>query len=111
MSLISLIFVNQPFDVVCHGTLPKIADHDGVLVSFNTKSQKQSLNTKSVYDYKNADIEGLIKYIKTFDFENVVFSQEISDQAEIYSKILKQTFDMFVPVKTITIRPNDVGQL
>ena len=78
-----------------------------VLVRFNTKSQKQSLNTKSVYDYKNADIEGLIKYIKTFDFENVVFSQEISDQAEIYSKILKQTFDMFVPVKTITIRPND----
>ena len=107
VSLISLIFVNQPFDVVCHGTLPKIANHDGVLVSFNTKSQKQSLNTKSVYDYKNADIEGLIKYIKTFDFENVVFSQEISDQAEIYSKILKQTFDMFVPVKTITIRPND----
>ena len=107
VSLISLIFVNQSDDVVCHGTLHKIADHDGVLVSFNTKSQKQSIKTKKVYDYNNADIEGLIKHIKTFDFESVVFSQEISAQANIYSEILKQTFDMFVPVKTIAIRPND----
>ena len=41
MSLISLIFVNKPDDVVCHGTLHKIADHDGVLASFNTKIAKQ----------------------------------------------------------------------
>ena len=40
ISLIDLIFVNQPDDVICHGTIPKIADHDGVLVSFNTKNIK-----------------------------------------------------------------------
>ena len=54
ISLISLIYVNQSDDVVCHGTLHRIADHDGVLVSFNTKTQKPKIKTKTIYDYKNA---------------------------------------------------------
>ena len=107
VSLISLIYVNKPDDVICHGTLHRIADHDGVLVSFNTKSIKPKPKTKTIYDYKNADIEGLIKFIKDFDFENVVFSQPINKQTDIYSEILKQGFTQFVPVKTITIRPSD----
>ena len=32
LSLIFLIYVNQSEDVVCHGTLHKLADHDGVLI-------------------------------------------------------------------------------
>ena len=60
MSLIDLIYVNQLDDVMCHGTLPKIADHDGLLISFYTKNIKQKNTTKLIYDYKNADIEGLI---------------------------------------------------
>ena len=31
VSLISLIFMDNPDDVVCHGTLHKIADHDVIL--------------------------------------------------------------------------------
>ena len=106
-SLISLIYVNNSDDVVCHGTLHKIADHDGVLVSFNTKCAKQQPKTRKVYDYKNADINGLIKFIKEYDFENAVFSCPIIDQTEIFTKILKQGFDQFVPQKTITIRLTD----
>ena len=64
VSLIDLIFINKPDDIICHGTLPQIADHDGTLVSFNTKSQKPKQKTRIVYDYKNADEEGLINYIK-----------------------------------------------
>ena len=85
----------------------KIADHDGVLVSFNTKSVKQKPKTKIIYDYKNADIEGLIQHIKDFDFENIVFSQPVDRQTDIYSELLKQAFAKFVPVKTITVRPSD----
>ena len=107
VSLISLIYVNKPDDVICHGTLHKIADHDGVLVSFNTKCVKPKPKTKTIYDYKNADIEGLIKFIKDFDFENVVFSKPVHMQTDVYSEILKQGFAQFVPVKTITIRPSD----
>ena len=51
MSLISLIYVNKSDDIICHGTLHKIADHDGVLVSSN------------IYDHKNVDIDGLVKYV------------------------------------------------
>ena len=37
MSLIDLIFVKDTDLVSCHGTLPKIADHDGIVVSYNMK--------------------------------------------------------------------------
>ena len=107
VSLISLIFVDNSDDVVCHGTVHKIADHDGVLVSFKTKSQKQFLKTRKMYDYKNANVEGLIQHIKKYDFDNVVFGRPIPEQAEAYTKVLKQSFEQFLPIKTITIRPND----
>ena len=107
ISLISLIYVNKPDDVICHGTLHRIADHDGVLVSFNTKSVRQKPKSKKIYDYKNADINGLIKYIKNYDFENKVFSHPITDQTDIYTEVLKEGFNQFIPVKTIIIRPQD----
>ena len=107
ISLIDLFHVNKPDDIVCHGTLHKIAGHDGIFLSFNTKSEKPKPRTKKIYDYKNADVKGLIQYIKEFDFENAVFNKPILDQTDIYSNILKQAFDQFVPIKTITIRPTD----
>ena len=107
LSLIDLIFVNDSDDVVCHGTLPKIADHEGVLASFNIESQKPKPKTKIIYYYKNADINGLIKQIKDFDFQNFVFNHPTVDQPEIYSKVLKNAFAQFVPTKTVTIRPAD----
>ena len=109
LSLIDLIFVNQPDDVICHGTLPKIADHDGVVVSFNTKNVKPKPKTKLIHDYKNADVEGLIKFIKEYDFENSVFSHPAIEQADIFSDILKQAFAQFIPTKSVVIRPTDQG--
>ena len=63
--------------------------------------------TKIIYDYKNADFPGLIKYIKDYFFESTVFSQPIKDQTNIYTYILKKGFEKFVPLNTITIRPYD----
>ena len=105
VSLISLIYVNQPDDILCHGTLHRIADHDGVLVSFNTKSIKPKNKTRKFYDYKNADVEGLIKYIKEYDFENVVFCSSVQNQCEIYTNVLTEAFSKFIPINTVTIRP------
>ena len=82
-SLIDLIFEFNTDSVVCHGTLPQIADHDGVLVSYDVKSQKPKQKTKQIYDYKNADVNGLIQYIKNFDFNTAVFSHPIVAQAEL----------------------------
>ena len=107
ISLISLIYVYQPDDVICHGTLHKIADHDGVLASFNTISVKPKPKTKTIYVYKNADVDGLIKYVKEFDFENVVFSRPVLNQCELFTSVLSQAFTKFVPTKTVTIRPAD----
>ena len=71
LSLIDLIFVNDSDDVVCHGTLTTIADHKGVLASFNIESQTPKPKTKIIYDFKNADINGLIKHIKDLDFKTL----------------------------------------
>ena len=64
LSLIDLIFVNQPDDVICHGTLPKIADHDGIIVSFHCTQEKIPVRTRVIYDYTNVDEEGLVNHIK-----------------------------------------------
>ena len=37
VSLIDLIYVDKISEVVCHGTLQKMADHDGVIVCFDTE--------------------------------------------------------------------------
>ena len=84
-SLIDLIFINKPDDLICHGTVPKIADHEGVLASFNIKSQKKKANSRIIFDYKNADEAGLIKFIKEFDFNSKVFSLPPENQTEIYT--------------------------
>ena len=107
VSLVDLIFVNQQDDVICHGTLPKIADHDGVVVSFNIKTEKIQPKTKLIYDYKNVDIIGLNEYIKNYDFENNVFRYPVLQQAELYSNMLIDAFSKFVPSKKVTIRPTD----
>ena len=107
VSLIDLIFINKSDNIICHGTLPKIADHEGTLVSFNIKSQKQKTKTRIIYDFKNADVEGLIKYIKDFDFQNTVFNLPTVDQTEMYTQILQTAFAKFVPCKNVIVRPND----
>jgi hypothetical protein len=53
------------------------------------------------------DVNGLIKFINEYDFENSVFNHPITDQTEIYTEILKLGFEQLIPVKTITIRPSD----
>ena len=107
ISLVDLIFVNQQDDVVCHGTLPKIADHDGVIVSFNIQTEKVAPRTKIIYDYKNADVDGLIQYIKEYDFQNNVFCHPVIQQAELYTNVLSDAFSKFVPSKTVTLRQTD----
>ena len=107
VSLIDLIFTNRIDDIVCHGTLPKIADHEGIMVSLNTKSIRHKQKTRIIYDYQNADEAGLIKYIKEYDFENTVFNLPTVNQTVAYTQILQDAFAKFVPSKTVFIRNTD----
>ena len=65
------------------------------------------MKTKSFYDYKNTDIDGLRNYIKNFDFNTAVFSHPTVQQTELYEKILVEAFNKYVPCKTVIIRHND----
>ena len=107
LSLVDLIFIDNLDEVECHGTLPKIADHDGIIASFKFKTEKTKLKTKTLFDYKNADVIGLTKFIKEFNFDEVVFRQPIKDQPNVFSQVLTDAFSKFLPKKTITIRETD----
>ena len=107
ISLIDLFFTDNSEDIVCHGTLPKIADHDGILASYKIDLEKRKIKTQMVYDYKNADVDGLTNFIKNYDFERNVFSQPIEQQTDKFNEILINAFLQFVPSKSITFRPND----
>ena len=60
-----------------------------------------------MYDYQNTDVEGLINYVKGFNFEETVFNQPTDMQTNLFENILIDAFAKFVPCKTVSIRPND----
>ena len=86
-SLIDLFFEMNIDTVSIHGTLPKISDHDGVVVSYAINTETPKIKTKTLYDYKNADLIGLQDYFKKFDFESTVFTHHTIKQAELYTKV------------------------
>ena len=107
ISLIDLIFTFNTDNIQSFGTLPRIADHEGVFVSFHCHRNKTKNVSRIIHDFKNADEEGLIKFLKTFDFQSAVFSKPIINQAEAFSNILSEAVAKFVPTKEIIIKPTD----
>ena len=95
--------------LIIHGTRPKIADHDGVLASYKLNLQKPTTKSKKIYNYNDVDIIGLTNYIKNYDYDNVVFSQPILRQAEIFNEILSNAFSQFVPYMAKHWNKLDVG--
>ena len=106
ISLIDLIYIQNDDIVLCHGILPKIADHSGTFMSLDIKREPNKTKTKIVYDYHNIDIDGLTNYVKNYDFVSNVFSSNLEDQTSLYSKFLTDAFEKFVPSKTVQIRVN-----
>ena len=60
---------------------------------------KLKSRTRTIYDYKNVDIQGLIKYIKEYYFENTVFCHPVLRQTEIFNNNLTDAFSKLVPCK------------
>ena len=88
------------------GTLPKIADHDGILICLDVKREKVPNRTKTIYDYRNVDSDALITYIKNIDFENEVFCNDVLKQTEFFSNVLITALNKFVPKKTLCVQPD-----
>ena len=63
---------------------------------------------KIVYDYKNEDIDKIRRFIKDYDFEGKVFSFPVKEQAEIFSKVLVDCFNEFVPKRIIHLKPQAI---
>ena len=100
-------FTDKLEDVAIHGTLPSIADHEGIICVFTLTEQKATPRTKTIYDYKNVDLPGLKSHIKHFNFESTVFSLPVIAQTQAFTDVLTQALHKFIPCKTVTIRPNE----
>jgi hypothetical protein len=107
ISLVDLFFINNTDHVKMHGTLPPIADHDGIFASFHCIKLKPKPIKRTVFDYKNSDENGLINYIKGFNFDKEVFSKPVKEQAEALSNVLINARSKFIPTKEIIVRPED----
>ena len=108
MSLLDLVFVESLDLVDQYGTLPPIADHDGTLVSFNIKLKLKKSTNKILYDYKNADIDGAVNFIKNVNFDTNVFNHPLHLQAQIFTEVLKNALEQFVPTRTVCVKPNSI---
>ena len=94
-----MFFVNSIELVEEFGTLPQIADHEGTLLCLSLEQKTKKPTQTTIFDYKNADLEGLSSFIKGYDFEKHVFGLPVENQAKKYSQILISSFDQFVPKK------------
>ena len=86
-----------------HGTLPKIADHDGIVVTFHSDRPKELPRTRTFHDYNKINQEELIKYIKNLNFNDLVLSHPLKDQPQLITSLLTQAFSKFVPSKEVFI--------
>ena len=102
-----MIFVSNTDNVNCHGTLPEIADHERTFISFHCVQQKVKQTTNTIFDYKNVTEKELFKYFGEIDYQALVFSKNVSEQADAYSKILIEAQKLFVPTRQIVVRPKD----
>ena len=84
-SLIDLLFVHNIDSVTSHGILPRIADHEGIFVTFHCTQDKGFVQKKLIFDYSDIDEEGIINYIKNIDFDSSVFSRPYTEQAEVFT--------------------------
>ena len=106
MSLVDLIFVDNLDCITRHGTLPKIADHYGIFITFHCVKQKQYTPKKhTIYNYNDVQEKELINYIKSLDFDTLIFSKPVEDQANIMTNILTVAFQNVVPSKEVKVRP------
>ena len=106
ISLIDTIHVSSEDLVLEYGTLPQIADHEGIVLCLDVDRSKRVNCSRTLFDYCNADVEGLEKYIKEFDFQTSVFNLPFDQQAEKFIKVLEKAFNQFIPKKTIFIKDN-----
>ena len=106
-SLIDLFFINSTAGITYQGTLPKIADHDGIFASFDIKNFKPKSKSKTVFDFKNCNVDGLVNFIKDFDLENIVFSLPVEQQANKFTEVLLDAQNKFIPSKTVTFKLKD----
>jgi hypothetical protein len=85
-----------------------ISDHDATSASLRIPYNLQAKYQREVWLYKHADFINLNSEIRLFDWEGFLLSSENIDEMSIkFTNKFIEFVKMYIPVKIITIRPND----
>ena len=81
-----------------------IAELAGIFASLDINRQQTKQNTKIIIDYNSIDMKGFEDFIKKYNFQTNVFSASEELQTQLYTDILHEACNKFVPTKQAQIR-------
>jgi hypothetical protein len=85
-----------------------ISDHDATSASLRIPYNLQAKYQREVWLYQHADFINLNSEVRLFDWEGFLLSSENIDEMSIkFTNKFIEFVKMYIPVKIITIRPND----
>ena len=85
-----------------------ISDHDATSASLWILYNLQAKYQREVWLYQHADFINLNSEIRLFDWQGFFLSSEnIDEMSTKFTNKFIEFVKMYIPVKTITIRPND----
>ena len=109
-TLIDLVFVSSNEFVEEHGILPPCcSDHCAIYVVLKFKKKQNKCHTRKIYNYNQADFDGLQNYIQIFNWDNIFANNDVNTIAELMVKTISNCIDEFIPHKLVTIRQNDTS--
>ena len=86
---------------------PCCSDHCVIYVVLKFKKKQNICYTRNIYNYNQADFDGLQNCINIFNWDNIFVSNDANIIAGLMVKTTSNCIDDFIPHKCVTIRQND----
>ena len=81
--------------------LPKLADHNAVLSSFNLHTPQKHDVDRVVWSYKDADWTGLHNAIFETDWKGVLSKTDVNSEAKTFTESILALIKDFIPTRVV----------
>ena len=82
-------------------------DHCTIYANILFRTRKKKAYTRTMWDYKNADLKTFRKDISLFNWDTLFNGNDVDTAAELWTDKVLDLAKKSVPNKSVTIRPND----
>jgi hypothetical protein len=80
---------------------PSLSNHCDVAALIKIRTHKQRGVKRSVYNYEEADWQGLSRAVETFDWEDILRLDTVDDQVTGWTRQMKSLIDEHIPQRTV----------